>query len=467
MRWMLAVLVALVVGAYAFVAGTDEPELSQPAVDRPRAAPDDATGTVEAASRDGGQRLDATAARDDRTVVLDRRNAERSMYSVLVVDTDGSPIEGARILDSDPPLRTDRGGRLRLIAEPGEAVIAEADGCVRGVGYATRTSREIKVELRHAFRLRVRVRGGADASALHARVRMPRAAKGGPYYQSKYVALPCCGVDGTQMRGGYESATDEVDANGWPVSTSDFELKFGPDASATIDHAEFAGEATVQLLWFDTVLETRTVPFPSRRGTIEVVFERAKPAHRLRGRVVDDAGRSLVDAELRMAPYGGQRVIDSPRAGMYGFPVWSAGCRSDSTGAFDLPRPPTDDCRIVVTCRSYAARAVTVREVEAAHGAIALAPGRTIRLELLDRDGRPLVGSPSTSGDEVVLPAVQIGNHVFRSPSRVSVPWFEFDGLPAGQVAFDCCGEAFWHDVRTGDARYVAPFRAEELDSSK
>jgi hypothetical protein len=89
-------------------------------------------------------------------------------------------------------------------------------------------------------------------------------------------------------------------------------------------------------------------------------------------------------------PHVGRVIVDTPPHRSWAFPVWAPRREADSYGRFVLPRADDERERIVITCSGHAARAVTVAEVEANDGRIELQAARTVRLEVIDCNGRPL-----------------------------------------------------------------------------
>lgn len=468
MRSGFVALIGLLVAVGLLVFGGEvDASIETNAATTPSPPPVPAAGRTEAnASPAEAAALERSAAprvaqRDDATAGV------RPLCRFRVTEPDGTPISDAFLVHSQPQLTTDANGCLAIEAADGEWSEFEAPGCLRGGARAAVEGHEVVVVLAPALRLRVRVRGGADVDALHARVHLPENAKPGPYYPfvtNKYEQTPGCGVDDTNARWTHCKFVDAT--TGWPRWTSHWELQFSPVGIATLDHVEFTGEAVVELCNFDTVLDRRSVAFPKRRGTTEVVFERSEPRARLTGRIVDQNGRAIADALLRAGAAGGAQIVDSQFLHRTPFPVWGPETRSDGNGRFDLPRPPAQ-CRIVITAPGIAARAVTVAEIEAGHGIVALEPGRTILLHVVDKLGEMLVGAPTTGGEDVVEPCVHLGHDVWRGPSGGEPPWFEFEGLPAGLVEFECLGERFTHDVRLGNGRFQADCAASELDLGK
>ncbi|MBK9129744.1 MAG: carboxypeptidase regulatory-like domain-containing protein [Phycisphaerales bacterium] len=393
---------------------------------------------------------------------------------ILVVDDARCPVVGAEISTSGI-YRSDgsRGdwGNFATTDGSGRARIDVGDGwgvTVCSTGFrltsATRPAADVDwvVVLKRALRLEVSVVGPVDFTGLHVRVDLPRDCAKGQFYQSKYQQTPGRAVAGTIAHWTGEQVRDALGAWRWDRYWS---VCLSATGTAVLDQIDATGKVKVQLRRFARVLDERHVEVTPDRGSVRLLFQVA-PTEALHGVVTDGAGRALADAQLRMAPCGGARIVDSPRRGEP-FPVWAPATRTDANGRFTLPRGDVGDERIVVTSPGHAARAVTIAEVDAAQGAIRLQPGRTVRIEILDCNEKPLEGGWTTGGHEYAEPSVLIGHDVWRGTSDRELPWFEFVELPPSTVTFRCAGEQLQHDARVPFARLVTEGPVEMMGIGK
>lgn len=393
---------------------------------------------------------------------------------ILVVDAARRPIAGAEIStggvyrsdgsrgDWGDLATTDANGHARIEMRAEDGVSVCAPGFRLAYAHAPGPDVEWVVALARALRLEITVEGQVDCTGLHARVDLPRDCREGPFYQSKYQQTPGRAVAGTVARWTHERVPDGTAA--W-ISRSFWSLCLPAAGPAVLDQIDTTGIVKVQLLRFAKVLEERQVEITPDSGPARLLF-RIAPTEPLRGIVVDAAGHTLADVQLRMAPHGGQHLVDSPTGGE-AFPVWAPATRSDAHGRFTLPRPDAEGERIVVSSPGHAARAVTVAELVAAQGVIELQPARTVRIEILDCNGKPLEGGWTTGGHEYAEPSVLLGHDVWRGTSDRELPWFEFAELPPASVTFRCAGEQLHHDARVPQARMVTEGPVEELGIGK
>lgn len=409
-----------------------------------------------------------------RSVALPGEPATQAR-DILVVDAAQRPIVGAELSTSGVYrsdgsrsdwgnfATTDASGRARIETERADDGVSI---CAPGfcVTYAHKPAPDVAwvVVLARALRLELTVVGPVDCTGLHARVDLPRDCREGPFYQSKYQQTPGRAVAGTVARWTHERVPDGTGA--W-ISRSFWSVCLSAAGPAVLDQINTTGIVKVQLMRFATVLEERQVEITPDSGPARLLF-RVAPTQALHGIVVDPAGHSLADVQLRMAPFGGRHIVDSPKGGQ-AFPVWAPATRSDAHGRFTLPHPDAEDERIVVSSPGHSARAVTVAEIVAAQGVIELQPARTVRIEILDCNGKPLEGGWTTGGHEYAEPGVLLGHDVWRGTSDRELPWFEFAELPPASVTFRCAGEQLRHDARVPEARMVTEGPVEEMGIGK
>ena len=396
------------------------------------------------------------------------------LRDILVLDVARRPIVGAELstsgvyrsdgsrADWGSFATTDANGHARIEMRTDDGVSVCAPGFRLAYAHKPAPDADCVVVLARALRLEITVVGPGDCTGLHARVDLPRDCPEGPFYQSKYQQTPGRAVAGTVARWTHEYVPDGKGA--WN-SRSFWSVCLPAAGPAVLDQIHATGIVKVQLLRFAKVLEERQLEITPDSGPARLLF-RIAPTEPLHGIVVDPAGHALADVLLRMAPYGGSRIVDSPGRGEP-FPVWAPTTRSDAHGRFTLPRPDAKDERVVVSSPGHAARAVTVAEVVAAQGAIELQPARTVRIEILDCNGKPLEGGWTTGGHEYEEPSVLIGHDVWRGTSDRELPWFEFAELPPASVTFRCAGEQMRHDARVPHARMVTEGPVEEMGIGK
>ena len=463
------------VGGHVFAASPQlaEAPAANAAADVPakRAAVHAAPRTPVAAAPGADVHTEPTPARRSVARPGEQRAQSRD---ILVVDAARRPIVGAE-LSTSGVYRSDgsRGdwGNFATTAANGHARIelradAGVSVCAPGfrLAYAQEPAPDVDwvVVLARALRLEITVVGPVDFTGLHARVDLPRDCREGPFYQSRYQQTPGRAVAGTLAHWTHEHVPDGTGA--W-ISRSFWSVCLPAAGPAVLDQIHATGPVKVWLMRFAKVLEERQVELTPDSGPVRLLF-RVVPTETLRGIVVDTGGRELADAQLRMAPHGGHRIVDSPGRGEP-FPVWAPTTRSDANGRFTLPRPDAHDERIVVSSPGHAARAVTVAEVVAAQGTIVLQPARSVRIEILDCNGKPLEGGWTTGGHEYAEPSVLIGHDVWRGTSDRELPWFEFAELPPASVTFRCAGEQLRHDARVPYARMVTMGPVEAMGIGK
>lgn len=443
---------------------------SNPIADGPAAGP--AHGVVERQVRELVVDAAAGHAPDAALQPRDVRAEEPAPRDVRVLDETQQPVPGARlgvclVLRSNGEeycdgtfATTDAGGRARMILRTGDLVGVTAPGFGRVDERVPAPVGEWVLVLPRALRLEIRVVGTSEFSGLHARVLLPRTCPNGSFYQTKYVQTPGRAVAGTVAR--WESEQVPRSDRVWQLR-SFWDVGLSAAGSAVLDQIEGTGTVVVQLRRFANVLEERR--FDIGGGPVHMQFEVAA-AGALHGIVVDPSRRALPLVLLRMAPYGDRRIVDNPN-GVLAFPCWAPETRSDPDGRFVLPRPDSDGERVVVTCPGYAARALTIAELDAAGGRIELAPGHAVRIEIRDCNGKPLDGGDTTGGHEYAEPSVLLGHDVWRGTDDRELPWFEFRELPPAVVTFRCAGETLRHDARVGLARLVTEGPVEEMGIGK
>mgnify|MGYP003624628213 CR=1 FL=1 len=434
--------------------------LSQP-VDRELAAPVPNDAERGVASRFAAE-SDTT---NHRPRAVTPEPPSPDLRRLRVLDPLGRPIIGAElsvgmVFDSDgrrrgdgPVAITDAFGRARMMLAAGTYVQACAAGFVLSGEKIEAGNEEVEIVLTGALRLEIAVVGPTEFTGLHARVSLPSARPKASFYQSKYAWTPGRAVDGAVARWAREPNQD-----GQVSHRSHWDVCLTASGTATLDQIEDVGEVTVQLRRFRSVLAERKFEIPHDGKPVSLQFALA-PQPPLRGVVVNSRGRPLQGALLRMAPFGATIIVDSGTGRGYAFPVWAPSCEADGDGQFILPRPDDERERIVITCKGYAARALTVAEVEASDGRIALQAARTVRLEVIDCNGRPLDGGHTTGGHYYAEPSVLLGHDVWRGTGDGTLPWFVFEELPPNEVTFRCAGEFLRHDARIAQARLqtVAP----------
>ena len=211
-----------------------------------------------------------------------------------------------------------------------------------------------------------------------------------------------------------------------------------------------------------------------------VEFEAPAPPPELSGRVVDQAGRPVAGALLRMAPHGGRATID---LGSYpGFPVWAPRTETNASGEFRLPAPRDGRTVVVFSRRGLADRALTITEIEALDCRVELEEGRTVVVEVRDRNGEAIDGGWSSGMAYLhVRPSVHLGHDVWRDVSssdhpaaegrRIGIPYFLFADLATDVVKFRFTyladDEFLLHDTRFPSARFVSRAVLDELGIGK
>lgn len=446
-------------------------------LDDPPTAPVGAPAPLAATLPPSGARTPADDVRPVPAALRTNRAGadDPALREVLVVDETGRGLPGVSLgarltfrsdgvvhADGGPIVTTDGAGRAMVRCAERDVVRFFAPGRRLTDQRAPASTDAWTVVLPAALRIEAQVRGTADFRGLFVRVESDCAKDALRFWQSKYVQTPGRAVDDTAAR------WELLERRGRPsgLMRSRWELCLSATGAATLDQLEVEGdEVSLQLLRFGRVLDRRTLTGDALRAIARLdLFAPALAP--VVGVVVDPGGRPLAGARLRMAPYGGLRIVDSPGRGEP-FPVWAPDVAADAFGRFALPRADDPAERVVVTCDGHAARVLTLAELDASAGSIVLAPGRTVRVEIRDCVGKPLDGGWTTGGREYAEPSVLLGHDVWRGVSDDELPWFEFAELPAGLVTFRCAGETWRHDTALPAIRFLTEGPVEEMGIGK
>ena len=180
-----------------------------------------------------------------------------------------------------------------------------------------------------------------------------------------------------------------------------------------------------------------------------------------------------------MAPLGRRATIDF--AGAPGFPVWAPSTETNAEGEFRLPGSRDGDTVVVFSRRGLADRALTIAEIEGLEHRVELERGRTVVVEVRDRNGESIDGGFSTGDSYLhVRPSVHLGHDVWRDVRTydsaadrrdIAIPFFRFDDLQTDVVRFRFTylpdDEYLLHDTCVPSARFVSRKVLNELGIGK
>ena len=383
---------------------------------------------------------------------------------IRVVDEFGAAVEGAHI--AAYPLRlatTDRRGiaDIHMTDEPVRTV--EVLAACRRVVTSRVPPRDVEwiVVLPAANRLEVELVSLGDRSGYHVAAWCAPSFRTGTSWQSVREQVPGRPTDGTPAR--WSWAHDDRRAS--------WQLGFGANGLAVIDQLHDAGTIDVELWYFDLRLETRRIEFGAEGAAVRVTFRETTSRAAVGLRVVDRDGGPLAAVRVRMAPLVGA-TIDLP--GIAAFPSWAPEFTTDRDGSCRVPRPDSSAGLVVLDKPGFAPRAHTLAELDASAGRVTLTPGRTVTLEVLDRDLVPIDGGWSSGIPYLhARPSVHLGHGVWRdlAPGGEAIPFFRFDDLPDGIVEFRFsylpAEVRLRHDTHLSTARFVADVRLVDLAMGK
>ena len=383
---------------------------------------------------------------------------------IRVVDEFGVAVEGARI--AAYPLRpatTDRRGIARIHMTDAPVRTVEVLAAGRRLVTSWVPPREVDwiVVLPAANRLEVELAGVDDRSGYHVAAWFAPSFRTGTFWQSVRDQVPGRPTDGTPAR--WSWAHDGHRAS--------WQLGFGAAGLAVIDQLHDAGTIDVELWYFDLRLDARRVEFGSGGSTVRVTFRDPTARSAVELRVVDHDDGPLAGVRVRTAPLPGA-TIDLP--GIAAFPCWAPASSTDRNGACRLPRPDSPAGVVVFDKPGFAPQVLSSAELDSSAGRVSLAPGRTVTLEVLDRDLVPIDGGWSSGIPYLhARPSVHLGHGVWRDLARdgQAIPFFRFDDLPDGVVEFRFSyfpdEVRLRHDTRLPTARFVAGLRLGELGMGK
>ncbi len=447
---------------YAQVRGVDPQSSTSAAKDRATQIDEEALGA------DISQRSSVPIASDE----IPARARE-----IQVVDQDEVAVEGAQLFDQGSWQADGSGPYGTLLATTDGAGLATVDGSMlypnvwliapgHRVEYLEVPTQELRwiIHLARANRIEVVLLGEADVSGFHVEIQLPASFHQQTFYQEQYVQTPGRVVDGTLGHW-----RPEGDGSRWS-------LAFTPERRAVVDQIFENGNIKLSLWRFGIEIEQRVVELLADGRSVRVEFTPSRVPPSLQGLVVDATAKPINAASLCLAPAGGTLSIGEHNA----FPVWAPRTMSAYDGTFCLPRPDDPAERCVIRSAGFAARVMTIAEIEAARGQIRLEPARVVLLDVLDRDGERMeVGGANWS--ECVEPSVLVGHDVWgmgdgnvgpADGGQLAGPGcFRFDQLPSGVVQFRFSHHdpelILEHDTRDRIVHWVSPRSVDELQLGK
>ncbi len=411
------------------------------------------------------------------SVPIASEKAPTWLREILVVDQDEVAVQAAQVFaqtawhsDGSPP----NGGLLATTDSTGRAWIDRSliPAHVSAIAPLHRAE-DSKVppdadpwilHLARANRIEMVLLGDADISGFHIAIQLPESFRQQTFYQEKYVQTPGRVVEGTL--GHWQSMRD---GSCWSVV-------FTPQRRAVVDQIFENGNIRLSLWRFGIEIEQRVVELLADGRSVRVEFTPSRVPPSLQGLVVDATAKPINAASLCLAPLGGTLSIGEYNA----FPVWAPRTLSAYDGTFCLPRPDDPAERCVIRSLGFAARVMTIAEIEAARGQIRLEPARVVLLDVLDRNGERMeLGGANWR--ECVEPSVLIGHDVWgmgdgnvgpADGGQLAGPGcFRFDQLPSGVVQFRFSHHdpelILEHDTRDRIVHWVSPRSVDELQIGK
>jgi hypothetical protein len=206
--------------------------------------------------------------------------------------------------------------------------------------------------------------------------------------------------------------------------------------------------------------------------SVRVEFTPSQVREALQGLVVDDTGRPIHGVNLSLSLLGGSRSLGEGGD----VPVWGPRTFSAQDGSFCLPRPDDPSERCVVRRPGFAARVLTIAEIDATSGQIQLESARIVLFEVLGRNGERMEVA-GANWSECVRPSALVGHDVWGlgaahlepvdGDQLPNPPCFRFDQLPSGVVQFRLSnhdpGLIFEHDTRDRIVHWKSPHALDEL----